>query len=223
MAEKGDLSNFADMAAASAPDFSDAASNSIEISQVLELAQGFGINAIKAYCLYKAWETFPRGYLTEGLPIAVRPSSVPGAGEGLYARRFMPQGYTLGAYTGRLLSSGDYRRKLESYPKASEYCWVLSSGRVLDPTDDQGNLMPEVNWLAPFPPLLEKPLMSKPTTLAYVNEPPMGSDCNLMIEISGIDGSEVRFIASKNILEGEELFVDYGPNYDRSHYGRDLE
>jgi hypothetical protein len=212
----GDLPEFADMTSSVAP-------QSFDWTQASELVQSVGINSIKAFAVYKAWQTLPRGWVAPGLPVAIRPSSVPNAGDGLYASKFLPQGYTLGAYTGRLLENGEYQRKVQQYPKTIAYCWILSSGRVLDPTDEKGNLLDEVAWVAPVPNLMNEPFISKPTIFSYINEPQPGQDTNLVIEEGGFDGTEVRFITGKNIMKGEELFVDYGQNYDRSHYGRNDE
>jgi hypothetical protein len=56
-------------------------------------------------------------------------------------------------------------------------------------------------------------------TLAFVNEPPLGGPgCNVAVE-NGASTDELLYIALTTILPAQELFVDYGLKYDRSHYG----
>jgi hypothetical protein len=56
-----------------------------------------------------------------------------------------------------------------------------------------------------------------PTTLALINEPAPGWDVNVD---TFERGWELTFALNRDVLAGEELFLDYGPMYDRSSYGR---
>ena len=148
--------------------------------------------------------------------LVARPSTVPGAGRGLYAGVPIAGGSALGTYPGRVLSMPAYLRKLARTPRAAEYCWQLSDGRqVLDPTDASGKLLEPIPLFEPLPRLL--PSLAVPTTLALINEPPPGADVNID---TFEQGAELTFVTNRDIREGEELFLDYGQTYDRSSYGR---
>jgi hypothetical protein len=83
----------------------------------------------------------------------------------------------------------------------------------LDPTDDFGNLTERPYSLWP---------LSVDTTLARVNEPPLGRSVN--VESETVDGHRrVDFFSTRDIMAGEELFIDYGTNYDRSRYTIDAD
>lgn len=108
--------------------------------------------------------------------------------------------------------------------------WEVESGVVLDPTNSDGNIELELNYLFG--------IIKVPTVLARVNEPPSGYDCNLYTKIN--DGN-IEFITEKDIFADgknsfsncrlrvvmlinyfvEELFVDYGPRFDRDDYTKD--
>ena len=55
-----------------------------------------------------------------------------------------------------------------------------------------------------------------PTTLALLNEPGPGGDVNVGV---AVEGAEVVFSAERAVRRGEELYLDYGQDYDRSGYG----
>lgn len=57
-----------------------------------------------------------------------------------------------------------------------------------------------------------------PTTLCRINEPPIGRDRNVITD-ENLDSRSVTFALERDVYEGEELFIDYGMNYDRSQYG----
>ena len=59
--------------------------------------------------------------------------------------------------------------------------------------------------------------LHKSTKLARINEPIVGVDCNILTS-EDEDARKVRFIAARDIFEGEEFYIDYGKNYDRSSY-----
>ena len=102
-------------------------------------------------------------------------------------------------------------------PVRYSYCWKLQDGkRVLDPTDRQGRLQDSLGLIdgLELADTLVEPL---PTTLARINEPPIGSDVNVDVEV---EGEQVLFVTNRLCAEGEELFLDYGMDYDRTSYGR---
>lgn len=155
-----------------------------------------------------------RGQLDGSVPLRIGPSLVPGAGRGVFAAADIPAFQTLGSYPGRLISGVQYEQKRLAVPATSSYCWVLEDGMgVLDPTDAQGTL------LEPLPRVEVGgfSLGAIPTTLALINEPSLGLDVNVATEQRG---STMIFATGRDISSGEELFLDYGPLYDRSGYGR---
>lgn len=91
---------------------------------------------------------------------------------------------------------------------------VAGDGRFLDPTDESGQ--PSA-WPAPGPPWP----WPVDVTLSYVNEPPKGpagaGGTNCFVE-DGASPGELLFVANRTIAPGEELYIDYGLNYDRSSY-----
>ena len=155
-----------------------------------------------------------RGWLSREVVLQVAQSRVPNAGRGVFAGASIAAGTTLGAYPGRRLNAASYYAKRNQFPRFTEYCWVLEEQQLaLDPTDDVGVLCEPL-------PRLRTPLIdlggSIDTTLALINEPPPSFDVNLATHV---DGSALVISTARDIGEGEELFLDYGPSYDRSGYG----
>jgi hypothetical protein len=162
-------------------------------------------------------EQWPRGGLsTNGARlVAARRSNIANAGRGLFAVDRIPANVVLGNYPGRLLSPAQFQRKLSTAPTFYEYCWMLSDDRgVLDPTDETGKLMDPLPVLEKLPALLRARAVS--TKLALMNEPPVGTDVCVDVEE---EGERVTFVTARDIEAGEELYLDYGPGYDRSAYG----
>ena len=160
-----------------------------------------------------------RGWLNPDVALRIGQSSVPGAGRGVYAASDIPMATALGHYPGRLLSQVAYEQKRMATPAAASYCWVLDEQcGVLDPTDAQGVLREPLPRLDGVP-LLEPLLGTIDTTLALINEPSagMGLDVNVATEQRK---DTLIFSTARDVATGEELFLDYGPLYDRSAYGR---
>ena len=155
-----------------------------------------------------------RGWLSRDVALQVGKSRVPNAGRGVFAGKSIAAGTTLGAYPGRRLNAQSYYAKRNQFPRFTEYCWVLEDQQLaLDPTDDEGVLCD------PLPRMRTSWINlggSIDTTLALINEPPPSADVNLATQV---DGSQLVISTARDIGEGEELFLDYGPSYDRSGYG----
>ena len=157
--------------------------------------------------------------------LAISNSTIPQAGLGLFASHDMPAGTNLGLYPGVLVPLAHYRRtKLTSKPEAASYAWNLQSGRgVLDPTDPSGKILDVCkggSGLIPLSLFLFGTVFSTAavdTRLARINEPPAGVPPNVeAAEDTG--GGRVLFYLGRDVADGEELFLDYGPKYDRSGY-----
>ncbi|KAL1530563.1 hypothetical protein AB1Y20_001464 [Prymnesium parvum] len=184
----------------------------------LTLAQSWALQAGVALTLVGSARVYaqrPRGWLAAPHALEVSRSQVPGGGRGVFAAETLPPGTVLGTYPGRLVPLGPYTRKLKIAPRTSNYCWTLGGDRgALDPTDEQGILCEPLPFFKDLPSL---DMLSIDTTLALINEPSPGFDVNVKSEEVGED---VYFYTERQLLAGEELFLDYGTTYDRSSYTR---
>jgi hypothetical protein len=190
----------------------------------------WGIRLTSAFVGYVCCVAFidrPRGELLENANelFEVRPSSVEGAGLGLFvAANTIPKDTVLGTYPGVLLPLNQNLPKLQQYPACEAYIWRFSDSQyVLDPTDEFGMLQElctggsRVSW--PLSVDLCKILTSpKQTILCRVNEPPLNKDVNVVTE-EDLQKRTVTFKLERDVYLGEELFMDYGLTYDRSMYG----
>mmetsp|Transcript_16190 Transcript_16190/g.19778 ORF Transcript_16190/g.19778 Transcript_16190/m.19778 type:complete len:268 (-) Transcript_16190:56-859(-) len=168
----------------------------------------------------------PRGkLLVDESCIMTKQSQVEGAGLGLYVKKSLPEGTVLGTYPGVLRPSQKYLEKYETIPQCATYTWRFTDNKsLIDPTDRDGRLEDAcLGGTDDFPLSFfvhEKILgwWSVPTFLARVNEPPIGfGGCNVRTEEDLIN-REVVFQLSKDVVAGDELFMDYGLTYDRSNY-----
>ena len=153
----------------------------------------------------------PRGSARSDL-LVVKTSQVPGAGRGVFARQAIPVSTVLGEYPGRPRSDIEMAAKCMFAPLARQYCF-LSSTVLLDPTDDTGvpSKRPSPGLWWPF---------EVDITLSLVNEPPKGASLgtNVCVEDDPNDPDGLIFVTDREIMAGEELFIDYGRDYDRSGY-----
>jgi len=152
-------------------------------------------------------------------------SQVEGAGIGLYVTKALPEGTVLGTYPGVLRPSSKFLKKYESLPQTAIYTWRFTDNEYcIDPTDKNG-MLPDICYGGtddyPLSYFINETLfrfMSVPTLLARINEPPVGGyGCNVRSEEDLIK-REVVFELSRDVVAGEELFMDYGLTYDRSGY-----
>lgn len=157
--------------------------------------------------------------------VEIRASTVPGAGLGLFAKTPLTKGTVLGTYPGVVLPLVQNLPKLRQYPSCEGYIWRFSDNRcVIDPTNATGELegvcrggsaaLPGSHWL--FQTLWHTTTTT--TALCRINEPPRGFDVNVVTE-ENCAARSVTFALERDVLEGEELFIDYGLSYDRSMYG----
>lgn len=110
---------------------------------------------------------------------------------------------------------------------AKKYTWKITDEKLLDPTDQSGLLGLEITYLFG--------LVKSSTTLARLNEPPYGNDVNAYTRVSDVavevitekdifsDGNSHFFTFSCNfystiLFSTEEIFIDYGFDFDRSDY-----
>ncbi|GKY97831.1 hypothetical protein MPSEU_000741200 [Mayamaea pseudoterrestris] len=196
---------------------------SLATSWLVRLAAG-----ITTYVGFVAVCDQPRGKLLvrENEEIQVRQSSVPGAGLGVFANTDLPKGLALGTYPGVVAPFQTNLAKLRRCPKCESYIWRFSDSKyIIDPTNANGILDAFCFggsdgqflsvWL--FTSTILGSLRTVPTTLCRINEPPKGMDVNVVTE-EDIEDRSVMFRLERDVLAGEELFIDYGLTYDRSRY-----
>ena len=109
------------------------------------------------------------------------------------------------------------------YPKAIGYSWRFTdSNYVIDPTDEFGDIQnvclggSDALSNVAFKTILS--FMRVSTELTRINEPPVGfGGCNVSAR-ENLDKREVVFTLCRDVVAGEELFLDYGLDYDRTGY-----
>lgn len=163
--------------------------------------------------------------------LSKRPSLIPKAGDGLFASSRIPRGTPLGRYPGNVVLKSIFIERKKTLPTApGQYSWILDSQYLIDPTSVDGSLQEFVapgNVASKFPfsetlwsllpPVRTLIAKKNPTLLCLCNEPPLGGDCNVSVEVSE-DKQLVIFSTSRDVESGEELYIDYGKSYDRSTY-----
>ena len=147
------------------------------------------------------------GQLPSIASVQLRPSTV--HSKGVFAKQDLRPGSTLGAYPGRPRSPAAMAAKAQQAPASKAYAFCTSGGTFLDPTDVAGQPCSQ-----PRPGL---PWLSNDPLLAFVNEPPPGQLTSVSV-VDGRDDLELVFVVTADVRAGEELFVDYGPSFDRSDY-----
>ena len=185
-------------------------------------------SALASYVGFVVFFDRPRGELSVDLDtdIEIRPSQVPGAGLGLFAKKLLPKGTVLGAYPGTVLPLTQNLNKLREYPPCEGYVWRFSDNKyVIDPTNPQGVLDPVCTGGNPSMPgsvglfqTILAPLFSVSTALCRINEPPKGMDVNVVTS-EDLTQRCVTFELERDVYAEEEFFIDYGLSYDRSMYG----
>jgi hypothetical protein len=111
------------------------------------------------------------------------------------------------AYTWKLGKEFDSDEDA-SDPSADNTIQGYTATYVIDPTSATGELSDTVPWIL-------NTFATLPTLLCRMNEPGPGGDVNVVAEETE---RSVKFVVERAVKAGEELFMDYGPYYDRSNY-----
>lgn len=164
--------------------------------------------------LWYMYSQRPRGWCRQDL-LVVRESSLgSGAGKGVFSRGMIPKDVVLGAYPGRVRNDIEMTAKCIVAPKAQFYCFSKKPGVILDPSDESG-----------YPSARPSPGLWWPwdvdCTLSYVNEPSLNARVSVNVRVEDDDEDPsigLVFVTDRDIAPGEELFIDYGKDYDRSGY-----
>jgi len=172
----------------------------------------------------------PRGRLSIPDPqsnLLIKQSNVPGAGLGLFAKQSIPKGTILGTYAGVLRPAESfYDGKCRQFPLAIGYSWRFTDSKyIIDPTDSNGEIQKVCfggSSEVPFSNLVFTTLLrfwNTDTMLCRINEPPIGAGgCNVSAK-ENLEKREVVFELIQDVYAGQELYLDYGLDYDRSRYG----
>ena len=212
-----------------APSSSSSSSASHEILLLSPQILAASFSSIITYLSLIAYYDRPRGSFAISQPklsLSIQPSNVPNGGLGLFTTRRMTSGTILGTYPGVLRPARQfYDGKCIQYPKAIGYSWRFTDNEyVLDPTDSYGELHHVCyggsDAISTF---IYSTLFHSWTTsteLCRINEPPLGvGGCSITAR-EDLRKREVMFELTKDVEAGQELYLDYGLNYDRSSYGR---
>lgn len=116
--------------------------------------------------------------------VQVRPSTVPNAGNGLFAKAKLKKGAVLGEYVGEVLSAKTAEGRDSSYFIYKDEKGPKGDGYVVDGRS-----------------------MSNPMRWLNHSKRP-----NAYAELQS-DG-RILFKTKKSVKPGEELFIDYGPDYE---------
>ena len=123
--------------------------------------------------------------------LEIRTSRIPTAGNGVYTKVAIPKGAYLGAYTGEFITDEEYWRRHNAnkwqYMMGLLDCAKPNTGglTIIDGID--GNVFTRMNYA---------PAEFQNVKFEKICEAPF-----------------VKITALKDIAAGEELWVDYGPNY----------
>lgn len=129
--------------------------------------------------------------------IEIRPSTIAGAGNGVFATGFIPAGTTICEYEGRLcLTRDDETDQSRSYTIDGK--WVIIGDGIGATINDSVEF---------------RPLSYDETVLFFTQKIlPHSTQHNCHFDVN-IDKKQVWIIATRDIAPGEELFADYGFRY----------
>jgi len=123
--------------------------------------------------------------------LGIRTSRIPHAGNGVFTTVAISEGTILGAYTGEFITEEEYLRRVKAdqwqYMMGLLDCAKPHTGGITTIDGLRGNVFTRMNYA---------PAEFQNVRFEKVCEPPF-----------------VRIVALRDIAPGEELWVDYGPNY----------
>ncbi|CAG8676908.1 19443_t:CDS:2 [Dentiscutata erythropus] len=134
--------------------------------------------------------------------VEIRPSTIPNAGNGLFAKRNLPMATPLGFYFGVPTMEDEFDQNKDKVGRASHYS-MRYKHTILDATDDKGEPFTDPNGKIHCP-------------FHFMNEDPFGN----MVFLEGSEVNQVICWTKRDIKKGEELFVYYGGEVDREHWGQ---
>ncbi len=134
---------------------------------------------------------FAHGQASYERHLEIRPSRIPHAGNGVFTTAAIPKGARLGAYTGEFVTDEEYSRRYQAnrwqYMMGLRDCAKPYTGGITTIDGIAGNVFTRMNYA---------PAEFQNVKFEKTCEPPF-----------------VTIVAIRDIAPGEELWVDYGPNY----------
>lgn len=134
--------------------------------------------------------------------VEVRKSTIPGAGVGVFACQDLPKGFQL-PYIGKVYK-GEFDQIVKAIGKHNDLVYIFhdeTNDLVIDGHPRYNSITCNVCF--------------------RINEPPKGTKASFDFVSSKGWAKNLSTIVARSvrkIKKGEELFVDYGDQYDRSHY-----
>ncbi len=123
--------------------------------------------------------------------LEIRTSQIPHAGNGVFTKVSIPKGAYLGAYTGEFITDEEHQRRASEnkwqYMMGLLDCAKAHTGGITTIDGIRGNVFTRMNYA---------PAEFQNVKFEKICEAPF-----------------VRIVALRNIVAGEELWVDYGPRY----------
>ena len=167
--------------------------------------------------------------VTNNYYLRVGPSKT--AGLGLFVTQSLPKGTILGSYPGVVIplpQHSESNKVKTLFPACTEYIWRFTDNQyIIDPTNHQtgelddfcvgGNPSQFLSCLLFNTILHPLSIYSCSTALCRINEPSKGYDVNVITEEDLIN-RKVIFTLERDVIAGEELYIDYGLTYDRTKY-----
>lgn len=153
------------------------------------------------------------------------------AGLGLFVTQSLPKGTILGSYPGVVIplpQHSESNKVKTLFPECTEYIWRFTDNQyIIDPTNHitgeldnyckGGNPSQLLSCLLFNTILHPLSIFSCSTALCRINEPSKGYDVNVITEEDLIN-RQVIFTLERDVVAGEELYIDYGLTYDRTKY-----
>ncbi|KAJ1958422.1 hypothetical protein IWQ62_004902 [Dispira parvispora] len=137
--------------------------------------------------------------------VEVKPSTIPNAGQGLFAIRDLPAYVPLGFYFGVPMTEDEFDSLKDHVGLASHYS-IMYRRTVLDATDSNGQPFTDPDGLLFCP-------------FHFMNEK-IGKGNVAFLE--GYIVNQVICMTTRKVKAGEELFVYYGSEVDREHWNNNL-
>lgn len=121
----------------------------------------------------------------------IEPSRIPGAGMGVYSKKFIPSNTIIGDYKGKFLTDEEYWKLVNSdqwhYVMGLDECSYKYTKGIKYIDGRFGNFTTRINYA---PTEFQNVKFQKICEAPYVN-----------------------VVSTKDIQAGDEIYVDYGPNY----------
>ncbi|KAJ1532854.1 hypothetical protein HK096_006055 [Nowakowskiella sp. JEL0078] len=139
--------------------------------------------------------------------VDIRESNIVNAGRGLFAKRKIPKHTVIGYYFGVPMTEDEFDAIKDHVGMASHYSHRYRN-TVLDATDDKGNPFLENNPSGLFCPF------------HFMND--SGSAANMMF-LEGHLVNQIECVTSRDVVEGEELYANYGNEIEREKWKKNAE